>query len=65
MLAWNPSPRVFGSEWARAARSLVLAVPSIVIPEEPNYLLNPKHSAFAHIRVTGPQQFQFDPRLLK
>jgi RES domain-containing protein len=47
--------RVFGSEWARAGRSLMLAVPSIVIPEEPNYLLNPEHPAFAHVRVTGPQ----------
>jgi RES domain-containing protein len=41
----------------------VLAVPSAVIPQELNYLLNPLHSDFKRIRVGHSEAFRFDPRL--
>jgi RES domain-containing protein len=41
----------------------VLAVPSAVIPQELNYLLNPLHSRFKRIRVGAPEAFRFDARL--
>jgi RES domain-containing protein len=41
----------------------VLAVPSAVIPQEMNYLLNPRHVNFKRIRVRNPEPFRFDPRL--
>jgi len=52
-----------GARWARELRSPVLAVPSAVIPQELNYLLNPLHSDFKRIRVGKPDNFRFDPRL--
>ena len=52
-----------GTRWARESKSLVLAVPSAVIPQELNYLLNPLHSDFKRIRAGKPEAFRFDPRL--
>ena len=47
----------------KAARSAVLALPS-VITEETNYLLNPAHPDFRKITIGKPEPFAFDPRLL-
>jgi RES domain-containing protein len=54
-----------GTRWAVARHSLVLAVPSAIIPEDLNYLLNPLHAQFRRIRVGRPKPFSFDPRLWK
>jgi RES domain-containing protein len=54
-----------GDAWARAARTAALAVPSVVVPQETNYLLNPLHGAFSRIRVGKPLAFSFDPRLIE
>jgi RES domain-containing protein len=58
------STRFIGDRWVREARSAVLAVPSILIAEEWNYLLNPAHSDFKNINMGKPGHFAFDPRLL-
>jgi RES domain-containing protein len=52
-----------GTRWAQEARTPVLAVPSAVIAQEMNYLLNPRHANFKRIRVRDPEPFRFDPRL--
>jgi RES domain-containing protein len=54
-----------GDSWVRASRAAVLAVPSVVVPQETNYLLNPLNRAFARIRIGKPFDFSFDPRLLE
>ena len=62
----SSSTQRVGDDWIRKARSAVLAVPSIIIPEELNYLLNPAHADFPKIAITRPpQDFVFDPRLLE
>jgi RES domain-containing protein len=38
-------------------------VPSVVIPEERNYLLNPAHPHFSRISWNTPEPFRFDLRL--
>ena len=54
----------FGARWlASAPAKPALALPSILIPEETNYLLNPSHPAFPNIRVRKRRVFQLDPRL--
>ncbi|MGH9840126.1 MAG: RES family NAD+ phosphorylase [Blastocatellia bacterium] len=61
-----PSPgelREIGARWLRERKAPVLAVPSVVVPFEWNYLLNPEHPAFKTIRIGTPQAFRFDPRL--
>jgi RES domain-containing protein len=40
-------------------------VPSVVIPVEYNYLLNPVHPDFSKFVFGSPEAFEFDPRLWK
>ena len=54
-----------GAAWLQAAATAVLSVPSAVVPAERNYLLNPRHPDFAHIRIGSPQSLQTDVRLLR
>lgn len=54
-----------GDGWVRQERSVVLAVPSVVIPSERNYLLNPRHPEFSRVVSSPPIPFRFDPRLLE
>ena len=67
---WNAVPSgvssvAFGTAWARSNASLLLEVPSVIIPEEPNVLINPHHPDAALITSTIERQFQFDPRMDK
>ena len=59
-----PATRLIGDQWVKRARSAVLCLPSIIIPAEPNYLLNPAHPDFGSITIGKPEPFSFDPRLL-
>jgi RES domain-containing protein len=59
-----PSTKNIGDLWVKQARSAVLELPSVIIPGEPNYLLNPAHPAFKKIIIRKPEAFSFDPRLL-
>ncbi len=58
------STRQLGDAWARSSRSAILAVPSVIVPQETNYLLNPAHPDFERITIGKPVSFTFDPRLL-
>lgn len=67
---WRSTPALetlqeIGTAWVRRASSLVLRVPSAVIPQEHNYLVNPAHMDQSRLKVGRPQPFSFDPRLLK
>ena len=59
-----PSTKNIGDRWVIELRSAVLELPSVIIPGEPNYLLNPAHPDFKKIIVGKPEPFSFDPRLL-
>ena len=54
--------REFGSTWLRERRSLVLEVPSFVMPIERNYLLNPLHPEFAKVEVLRRELVTLPPR---
>jgi RES domain-containing protein len=58
------STKLLGDSWVQGGTSAVLAVPSTIVPQEANYLLNPRHRDFAKIRFGKPEDFNFDPRLL-
>lgn len=60
-----PAPQQLGDRWVRETRSAILEVPSTIIPQESNYLLNPAHPDFKSIRIGKPEPFDFDPRLIK
>ena len=59
-----PSAQRIGDEWAEAKRSLALRVPSALIPNESNYLLNPTHPEFDRTIIGEKEEFELDPRLL-
>jgi RES domain-containing protein len=62
-----PSPpqlQTIGDQWVRSGSSAVLRVPSAVIRNENNYLLNPDHSDFSRIKINNPEPFSFDLRLV-
>lgn len=62
----TPSPKTnlaLGDEWARSGRSAVLRVPSAIVPEESNYLLNPAHPDFKQIRIGKLRLLKVDPRI--
>jgi len=58
-----PELRELGTRWADAAESAVLEVPSAVVPEEHNFLLNPRHPDFVRLAIRDPEPFPFDERL--
>jgi RES domain-containing protein len=59
-----PATMGIGDLWAKEARSAVLEVPSVIIPGEPNYLLNPAHPDFQKLVIGKAEPFSFDSRLL-
>lgn len=52
-----------GDEWVQSNRSLVLKVPSSIIPSEFNFLINPLHTDFKHVKLLGAELFVFDKRI--
>lgn len=52
-----------GEAWIRERTQLAVRVPSVIIPEEDNVLLNPTHAAYKTLVWSEPRLFQFDPRL--
>lgn len=54
-----------GKDWINRASSAVLIVPSAVIPQEHNIIINPLHPDFAKIHINEPEKFKFDGRLIK
>jgi RES domain-containing protein len=62
----RPTPtniRAVGDAWVASGESVVLQVPSVIVPGESNYLLNPLHRDFAKLAIGKAQPFRFDPRL--
>lgn len=57
------STRAVGDAWIEDGISLVLTVPSVILPVEQNYLINPRHPGFHKIRIGKPETMKYDPRL--
>lgn len=57
--------RKFGDEWISNCETLILKVPSAIIPEENNYLINPNHKDFKKVKLIRTESFAFDKRLKK
>lgn len=65
---WDKTPivsasRLFGDQWVKENKKAVLKVPSVVIPQEYNFVLNPKHPDFNSIHFGAPQPLKIDDRL--
>ena len=55
--------RFMGNEFIKAGNSLILKVPSAVIIEEYNFLVNPMHEDFKKVKILKVKSFRTDKRL--
>ncbi|PYR89672.1 MAG: hypothetical protein DMF84_23370 [Acidobacteria bacterium] len=60
-----PALALIGERWLRESRTAMLSVPSVVIPHERNFILNPGHAEFAAFQVGPAEPLSFDPRMWK
>ncbi len=56
--------RKIGDEWIKSQKSALLIVPSAIIANEKNVLINPNHKDFNKIIIQSAKPFSFDKRLL-
>lgn len=65
---WNtyPSPsslKKIGDTFAKSNKSLLLKVPSAIVEDECNYMLNVNHPLLDKVKIIGSKPFLFDKRL--
>ena len=66
--SWRDTPpgeasQNHGSDFLRSARALGLIVPSVIVPEAKNLVLNPAHPRFTDVQMRIERAFSFDSRL--
>jgi RES domain-containing protein len=64
---WDAKPpgistQQIGDDFVFERKALVLKVPSCIVPEEYNYLINPDHEDFKLIRLISSRHLLFDQR---
>lgn len=67
---WRAEPpstdtKAIGSSWVQGSETLLLRVPSVIVPRESNYLLNPAHPDLSRLRILPPEPFGFSERMWK
>lgn len=54
-----------GDQFIESGQALMLQVPSVIIPQENNVLINPLHKDFKKIKLISTELLQLDKRLIK
>jgi RES domain-containing protein len=67
-LNWNVFPlnsnsQKIGNDFIRENKFCVLRIPSSIVKEEYNLLINPNHKDFKKIKIVNSSDFTFDSRL--
>jgi RES domain-containing protein len=67
-VGWNAIPegmvsRGIGSTWLATGASALLVVPSVIIEEEDNVLINPAHPDAKYLSATKVRRFLYDHRV--
>ncbi len=67
---WNDRPiskiaQTIGDQWINECHSAVLEVPSVLMPDGYNYLININHPEYNNMKIGDPQPLQFDTRFEK
>lgn len=67
---WREEPppdscKALGTAWAQTGETALLRVPSVIVPSEHNYVLNPRHQDARRLITHPPQPFGFDDRMWK
>jgi RES domain-containing protein len=63
----DPPPQLqsIGGKWLRRGKTAVLQVPSAIVTEEWNYLLNPLHADFRKLSFSVAKSFRFNWRVAR
>lgn len=67
---WDAMPtsgaaQAFGGDWLARGGELAMKVPSAIVAEEANVILNPHHRDYARVQLSVLRPFTFDERLFK
>jgi RES domain-containing protein len=60
---WAHQTQELGTKWMTEGEHVIVSIPSVIVPMERNFLLNPAHPAFSKIRFGPPSAIELDPRL--
>lgn len=63
-VALSSECRAIGDAWLKSSTTPLLRIPSAPVPEESNYLFNPRHQDATAVRIVDARPFAFDQRLL-
>ena len=55
----------YTDNWFKTEQSIALGVPSAIVAQEYNYLINPLHPNFLDIKIKHIEPFTFDERFFK
>ncbi|MCH7398417.1 RES family NAD+ phosphorylase [Belliella sp. DSM 107340] len=66
--SWRESPpsqftQDIGDEFLDKQNHFILQVPSVIVPDEFNYIINPTHPQSSNIQIISIEPIRFDPRL--
>jgi len=66
---WNRYPAPvelanIGAQWVGSGETLVLSVPSVLVYQERNYLINPAHPEMVKVRIDVIEEYVLDRRLI-
>jgi RES domain-containing protein len=69
-VGWDADPAgrasiLFGTVWIKSLASALLRVPSVIVPDEHNVLINPLHPDSKAITAVKMRKWLYDPRLTK
>ena len=53
----------WGKDWIATVKSLIAEVPSVIVPEESNILINPRHRDAKQLRAQKVRRWTYDLRL--
>ena len=69
-VGWDAIPAgkvsiAWGTGWAKSLVSLCAVVPSVIVPDENNVLINPRHADATKLTITKVSKWTYDARLSK
>ena len=67
-VGWDAEPAgrasiQFGTTWIRSMKSALLKIPSVIVQDENNILINPLHPDSSAIKAVKVRRWLYDPRL--
>lgn len=60
---WKEALQAMGMSWVNDGNEVGLLVPSVIVPNEQNILLNSRHPDITKVRIVSKNSFTLDPRL--